>query len=89
MTMSLIIQWNAEILTRLNFGQITSVREQFMLESNYVQNPKNFVRSSDENLCSKAERLCLNNWISDILPSLTLECRNPNKIFVRNVQNLN
>ena len=48
----------------------------------YVRNANNFVWLSDENLCLKAERLCSNIQISDILPSLTLECRNSKKYVV-------
>ena len=48
------LQWSAEIQTRSDFGQITFVWEQFMFKCNSVQNPHDFVRLSEKNLCPKA-----------------------------------
>ena len=55
--LSALIQWNAEIRTRLDFGQTKLVVEQFLFGSNYVRNPNDFVRLSDKNLCPKAKQL--------------------------------
>ena len=39
----LILQWNAEIRTSMDFGQTTLVREQKWFERQNVRNPNDFV----------------------------------------------
>ena len=50
-----IVQWNAEIWMRSDFGQSTLVWEQFSWNVQKVQNPKEIVRVSDKNLRLKSE----------------------------------
>ena len=49
------LQWNAEIQTSWDFGQMTLVRYQFTSNVQNVRNLNNFVRLLDENLRPKAE----------------------------------